>query len=186
MKILTAILLLGAVALVGAWLWWPRNNPDVALESPSPTPYLYDYYTETPTPYITSQATPSIAPTPLGQGGAGPAPVRRPVFITLDSLNGSGEYGVAAIIANKNDLAEVAFNVVLAPVGVYQQAYIMSGTCANLKDIVFALAPLINGSSTTTLNADFLDVVRAEGQLAVVVYSPLAESPIPYACGQLH
>ena len=185
MKILTAILLLGAVALVGAWLWWPRNNPDVALESPSPTPYLYDYYTETPTPYITSQATPSIAPTPLGQGGAGPAPVRRPVFITLDSLNGSGEYGVAAIIANKNDLAEVAFNVVLAPVGVYQQAYVMSGTCANLKDIVFALAPLINGSSTTTLNADFLDVVHGQSQLAIAIYGPPEQSAIPYACGQL-
>src|SRR3990167_403094 len=132
MKTLTTILILGAVALLGAWLWWPSNDVDVALESPSPTPYFYDYSTETPTPYVTAQATPLITPTPLGQGGAGPAPVRVPVFVSMASLNGSGEYGVAAIIADENDLAQVAFNIVEAPVGVYQPAYIMNGSCENL------------------------------------------------------
>ena len=184
MKIFTSLLVLGVIAL-GAWLWWSRGSTEVALE-PSPSTYVLDSTTETPTPFLTSEATPYVSPTPLGQGGAGPLPVRAPVFVAMSSTNGSGEYGVAAVLANDNDLAQVSFNLVSAPVGVYQHAYIMHGTCASLGSIAYALEPLINGSSITTLDADFLDVTRSQGSLAIVVYSPDDQVGIPYACGQLH
>lgn len=192
MKIFISFLVL-ALAGLGVWALWPDENSDVALVSISPSPTVSSpadiAESPTPTPSVTTRATPqaspSPVPTPQGQGGEGPPPSRAPVFTSMASMNGSGQYGVVAVMANEDDLAMVSFNLTGGPGGVYQHASIVSGTCSSIGGAVYSLQPLMNGSSTTTLNVDFLDIVENKNRLAVVVYSPEDTFPITYACGQL-
>lgn len=194
MKIFNTILVIAIVGF-GIWaIWFSDNNVEVALQSSTPTPYV----TASSTPNLNATTSPLATATPLvsktptpsdqadqGQGGTGPAPDRVPVFVTMNSVNASGEYGVSAVIADDNDLAVVSFNLQGFPVGVYQNAYIVKGTCDGLGEIMFSLIPLINGSSISALDVDFLDVAQSQNRLAIVVYGPQDQSQIQYACGQL-
>ena len=196
MKIFATALVL-VIAGLGIWALLPDNKSNdvaVASSSPAPTDYI-DYSTPTPISSVaviaTSAPTPTktpvrtATPTPLGQGGQGPKPVRTPVFANMISLNGSGEYGVVALTANSNDLAKFSFNLSGFPAGMSQSAYIANGTCSNIGSKVYNLNHLLNGSSTTTLNVNFLDIAQSQNNLVVVVNSPAEEFPIPYSCGQL-
>jgi hypothetical protein len=186
-----------AIVGFGVWAFWPNKGIDVALQmSPSPTEYPAvsetPVFTATATPSPKRTATPRVSPTasptPLGQGGEGPRPSRTPLFATMTSVNGSNQYGVAAVTAvtaSDNDQAVVSFNMNGGPIGVYQDASIVNGTCAHIGSPVYALQPLFNGSSTTTLAIDFLDISQAQSSLAIVVYNPEGRSQFPYACGQL-
>lgn len=192
MKLFISLLVVALIA-VGIWTLWPNESDEVtvlstATTSPSASPVddLAFLDTPTPTPVPTRSVTPRVTATPVpGQGGQGPAPVRAPVFVTMTSMNGSGQYGKAAITANDDDLAVVWFNLSAGPGNVFQRAAIVSGTCSSMGSTAYALNPLRNGSSTTTLDANFLDIARSETSLAIVVFGPGDQSPFPYACGQL-
>jgi hypothetical protein len=192
MKLFISLLAVAVIA-VGVWALWPNGSDEVtvlstATTSPSASSVddLAFLQTPTPTPVPTRSATPRVTPTPVpGQGGQGPAPVRVPVFITMNSMNGSGQYGTATITANDDDLATVWFNLNAGPGNVRQHASIVNGTCSSIGSTVFALQPLLNGSSMTTLNANFLDVTQSQSKLAIVVFSPEDRFQFPYACGQL-
>jgi hypothetical protein len=188
MKTFVTLAVLVVVGL-GVWALWPKNT-DLTIEATPSASSLaiasataLPIVTETPTPMGT--VTPTPTSTPFGQGGQGPAPTRRPVFANMVSVNSSGQYGVAALTANSNDLAVVSFNMIGGPIGVYQHASIVTGTCANIGGPVYTLEPLFNGSSTTTIDANFLDIAQSKSKLAVVVYSPEGFFQMPYACGQL-
>ena len=193
MRIFLTLVILAIIGF-GAWIIWGDNDIDVAGESPSPTAFTFfeetsaPFAEETPSPTAiarvsTPRATVRPTATPLGQGGEGPAPVRSPVFVAMYALNGSGQHGVAALTASENDQAVISFNLV----GVFQQAYVFTGTCFNLGSIRYALSPLMNGGSMTTLNADFLDLAQSQSSLAIAVYGPpdSTQTQNIYACGQL-
>src|SRR3989344_3974280 len=90
-----------------------------------------------------------------------------------------------AIVTPENGKAAVGFNLVGGPVGIYQAAYIYSGTCAGLGSTRYNLNPLMNGSSYTVLNVDIDTLMRTEGHLAIVVYESHQGFLHPFSCGQI-
>lgn len=197
----TFITLLVLVALgFGAWELWGtnKNAVDVAYQSSdtasaSVSPYVTDYPSITQTPVATSQASATTTPratprktaTPApGIGGTGTPPPRAPIFTNLTSRNDSGESGVVALTANRNDLATFDFNMNGFPVGISQKVGILNGTCDRLSTVAWWLEPLMNGTSMSILQNDYLEIAQSKNRYAIVVYGP-NNSDLVYACGQL-
>ena len=193
MKTLLVVLTVVGVGILG-WLYWDYRsvNPEPvpssltalddlsSTDTPSPTPLMLDV---TPAPIVTpipSTPRPTATPTPT------PSPrITGPIFVSMNAQNSSGQFGTAAIVTTENGKAAVGFNLVGGPVGIYQAAYIYSGTCAGLGSTRYNLNPLMNGSSYTVLNVDIDTLMRTEGHLAIVVYESHQGFLHPFSCGQI-
>lgn len=192
MKTFITLLVIVAIGF-GVWKFWSANNTNVAYQSTDSTsatssPYVTDYPAITEAPVATSQASATVAPrntaTPApGLGGSATLPPRAPIFANLASMNGSQESGVVALTANDNDLATFTFNMNNYPYGESQKVAIVGGTCSSMGNVAWWLQPLMNGSSMSILQTNYLDIAQSKTRYAVVVYG--LDNQTPYACGQL-
>ncbi|HEY4520457.1 MAG TPA: hypothetical protein VJJ72_01495 [Candidatus Paceibacterota bacterium] len=184
-------LLVAALIVGGVWFWANNgsleeqvteveNTPLTALE-----PDAGGQEDEiSPMPTATPEAQEPISP-PIARVQATPTPTPAPVFRTVNQLNSSGESGVVAITVDANGRAVVSFNVVGAPAGIGQPAYIYRGVCSSAQEVVYRLEPLINGSSSTTLDVSFNSLVNGEGSLAIIIHKSVEELEHRFACAQL-
>ncbi len=107
-------------------------------------------------------------------------------FVTSFSLveqNDSGQNGTVALTEVGNQVRVVL--TLTDPVSTSEPAHIHTGRCPSPGGIVFELDPVVNGTSTTTLNTTLTDL-RARGDLAVNVHKSEAESGVYYSCADLN
>lgn len=104
--------------------------------------------------------------------------------VTLSTQNSSGQQGTATLTA-KGDQTEVRVQMSgNIPQGTPQPAHIHLSNCATIGAIKYPLNNLVNGSSTTMVNAKFADIFAAL-PLSINVHKSVAESSVYVACGDL-
>ena len=106
-----------------------------------------------------------------------------PVTVTLAAQNNSGESG-QAILTEVDGQVAVTMNLTGAPPGISQPSHIHYGTCATLGEPVYALSPVTDGGSETTLTAAF-QALKTGLPLAINVHKSIAESSVYVACGDI-
>ncbi len=106
-----------------------------------------------------------------------------PVTVTLATQNKSGESG-QAILTEVDGQVKVVVNLTGTPAGVSQPAHIHHGTCAALGEPVYALSPVTDGASETTLTAAF-QAIKSGLPLAINVHKSAAESSVYVVCGDI-
>ena len=106
-----------------------------------------------------------------------------PVTVTLSAQNQSGESG-QAILTEVDGQVKVVVNLTGEPAGVSQPAHIHHGTCAALGEPVYALSPVTDGASETTLTAAF-QAIKSGLPLAINVHKSAAESSVYVVCGDI-
>lgn len=106
-----------------------------------------------------------------------------PVTIVLTIQNESGESG-QAVLSEVDGQVKVVVSIVGQPIGASQPAHIHHGSCAALGEPVYALSPVAEGTSETTLTATF-EVIKSGLPLAINVHKSASESSIYVACGDI-
>ncbi len=101
----------------------------------------------------------------------------------LDAQNGSGESGTVTF-NEANGKTTVVINVKNAPKGVSQPAHIHLGMCPNPGAIKYPLNSVINGQSTTILDATLTDL-KAQEPLAINVHKSATQSKVYTSCADL-
>jgi len=111
-------------------------------------------------------------------------------MILLNAQNNSGlnaKYQLTAVgsssgISSQTKVVLIANN---ASQGVSMPAHIHSGSCANLGAVKYPLSNLINGASTTTINASILQL-KLDLPLAINIHKSVTEAGIYVACADLN
>jgi len=109
--------------------------------------------------------------------------VPTPITVELAAQNQSGETG-QAILTEVDGQVKVVVNLIGESAGVSQPSHIHYGTCAALGEPVYALSPITDGASETTLTASF-QAIKSALPLAINVHKSVAESSIYVACGDI-
>jgi hypothetical protein len=111
-------------------------------------------------------------------------PAATTVTLNLAAQNSSGQAGTATLTA-KGAQTEVVLALSLGPAGaaVEQPVHIHSGSCATLGGVVYPLANLVAGKSTTTVNAT-LDSLRT-GNFAINAHKSGQEVSVYTSCGAI-
>ena len=193
MKTFFALLLIAIVGW-GGWYIWHDNGTDdqtalISTDTPYPTftslgqggegPEPSDIVNPTPTPTPQRTPVPTVRRTPTPT----PSPAPLLVFRDVTSMNGSGENGVMLIHTNEQGQAVIDFNIVGAPAGIYQPAYIYRGaSCEGDVEAVFGLNALINGSSSTVLPIRAIDLVSGSDPLRLVIHESASQMNTRFAC----
>ena len=192
MRSLATALLIIAVIWGGCYVWSQRGNDETAVATETPSPTFFrgeggqDIENES-VPFDQDMESPVPTPTPIVIfRTVTPQPTPTPVlaFRAVNSLNGSGQFGVALISADVNGNAKVWFNVNGSPAGVLQPAFIYLGTNCMTADVLgFRLEPLFDGSSTTTLNIKASNLLA--GNYVIVIHKSADEMETRFACAQI-
>ncbi len=101
--------------------------------------------------------------------GAGPA-------------GGGNQTGTAKLTAMGSQ-TEVVLSILPGPAGVEQPAHIHSGTCAALGAVVYPLNNVVNGASTTTVNAALASLQN--GNFAINAHESGANIGVYVSCGDI-
>ena len=115
--------------------------------------------------------------------GENPNNIPVPITVGLATQNQSGETG-QAVLTEVDGQVKVVVNLTGEPAGVSQPSHIHYGTCAALGEPVYALSPITDGASETTLTASF-QAIKSALPLAINVHKSVAESSIYVACGDI-
>jgi hypothetical protein len=107
-----------------------------------------------------------------------------PVTVTLAAQSNSGQTGTATLTAVGNQ-TQVVLNLSPGPAGagVAQPAHVHEGTCANVGAVEYTLSNVVDGRSTTMVNALISDV--ATGTHVINVHRSAAEASVYTACGNI-
>ena len=105
-----------------------------------------------------------------------------PVVVTMNAENGSGQTGAATLTAMGLQTL-VQINIAPGPGGVAQPVHIHSGRCPNVAAIVHVLSDVVNGRSTTLVNASLQEL--ANGNLAINAHKSALEIAISTSCGDI-
>ncbi|HCM68674.1 MAG TPA: hypothetical protein DIS62_06830 [Candidatus Kerfeldbacteria bacterium] len=163
MKILWTIV---GILVVGTALYYLFfRTPGLVQQSPSPSPTVT--LSPSPSPIV------SASPTPAGT-----------VIFDLDEQNNSNEDGKVTLIPLVGNKTQVVLNVENVPARVSQPAHIHVGECPSPGAVKYALTPVVNGTSTTTLNVTVAQL-KAQGKLAVNVHKSANEISTYVACADL-
>ena len=106
-----------------------------------------------------------------------------PITIALAAQNRSGEIG-QAVITEVDGQVKVALTITGGPTGVSQPAHIHYGRCATLGEPVYALSPVTDGVSDTTLTASLI-ALKSSLPLAINVHKSVADLATYVACGDI-
>ncbi len=113
----------------------------------------------------------------------GNIPLADAISITLAELNGSGQSGVATLIA-MGDKTQVMINV--SPGDATndpQPIHIHAGSCANLGSVIYPLTGVENGKSTTLVEAR-LTMLR-DSNFTINLHKSGPEASVYTACGNI-
>jgi plastocyanin len=110
------------------------------------------------------------------------AETRSVVVVGLWEQNGSGQSGVA-VLSSKVAKTEVTINVSSGAKGVAQPIHIHTGPCSTLGGVVHALKDVVDGKSTTTVDAKLEDLLA--GGLSINLHKSVAEIATYTACGDI-
>lgn len=116
-----------------------------------------------------------VAPTPTTTAMMAP---HGDLVVALKERNSSGQSGIAVLTA-QGDKTEV---VLMATPGKSKANHIHSGDCIALGGVVYSLTDMVNGQSTTIVNAS-LDALT-KGGFAVNLHDP-ANPGVYTACGEI-
>ncbi len=104
--------------------------------------------------------------------------------ITLNAENNSGETGTAVLTDLGNNQVKVDVTVSGEPAGASQPMHIHNGQCGpNLGGVALPLTPLVNGKSTTTVNASLASIL--DGNHAINGHKSAQEVNVFVFCGNL-
>ncbi len=104
------------------------------------------------------------------------------ITVPLAAENNSGQTGTATLTA-MGDQTQVVINVPAGPGGTPQPAHIHDGTCASPGKVVWPLTNVVDGKSTTMVNAKLSDI--ATGGYLVNIHKSAAEVNVYTSCGQV-
>lgn len=108
----------------------------------------------------------------------------KPTTIKLNAQNDSGQAGTAILTPLPDGKTEVTIKVANPPSGVAQPAHVHEGTCTNLnKAPKYGLTSVMNGTSTTVVNADIATMMQTPH--AINVHKSGPEAAIYVACGNI-
>lgn len=102
------------------------------------------------------------------------------VTVEIAEQNGSGESGTATLTPD-GDQTTVTIDLTGAP-ATPQPAHIHSGSCAELGDVVHALADVTDGTSETSVPASVADL---QGDFAINVHESADAIQNYVACGDI-
>lgn len=120
----------------------------------------------------------------LSLAGCASMSENKPTTIKLNAQNDSGQAGTAILTPLADGKTEVTIKVANPPSGVAQPAHVHEGTCANLnKAPKYGLTSVVNGTSTTVVNADIDTMMKTPH--AINVHKSGPEAAIYVACGNI-
>lgn len=120
----------------------------------------------------------------LSLAGCASMSENKPTTIKLNAQNDSGQAGTAILTPLAGGKTEVTIKVANPPSGVAQPAHVHEGTCANLnKAPKYGLTSVVNGTSTTVVNADIDTMMKTPH--AINVHKSGPEAAIYVACGNI-
>lgn len=105
------------------------------------------------------------------------------ITLNLTEQNNSSESGTATLLEG-NGTVTITINVSGAPENVSQPAHIHNGSCPDVGAVKYALNNIINGSSTTIINATF-NQLESELPLAINIHQSVENSSIYVSCGDI-
>lgn len=125
-----------------------------------------------------------LAVVALSLGACASMSENRPTTIKLNAQNDSGQAGTAILTPLAGGKTEVTIKVANSPNGVAQPAHIHEGTCENLnKAPRYGLTSVMNGTSTTVVNADLDTMMKTPH--AINVHKSGPEAAVYVACGNI-
>jgi hypothetical protein len=104
------------------------------------------------------------------------------VTFNLAAQNNSGESGTATLTAAGANTT-VVLSITGQPAGVPQPVHIHTGSCDQLGGVKYPLTNLVDGKSTTTVNASLADLTA--GGFAINAHKSAAEIATYVACGNI-
>jgi hypothetical protein len=126
---------------------------------------------------------PQASPTAAAQTSPTEA-MAKPMTVTLDTQNDSGESGTAVLSEETEGKTKVVLTISGAPKDVAQPAHIHTGACPKPGAVVYPLTNVENGTSETTIDVD-LETLMEQQPLAINVHKSATQSAIYVACGDL-
>jgi hypothetical protein len=102
--------------------------------------------------------------------------------VTLNALSNSGETGTATLTQVTGGV-QVVLAIKGAP-STAQPAHIHTGTCADLKGVVYPLTSVTNGSSTTVVKGITIDQLL-KSPMAINVHKSASDLATYVACGNI-
>ncbi len=106
------------------------------------------------------------------------------VTTILNAQNNSGEVGTVNLSATADNQTTVLINVTGMPASATQPAHIHQGSCAHLDPAPkYALNPVINGTSSTTVNASLSALTS--GSYAVNIHQSAEKANVYVSCADL-
>lgn len=128
--------------------------------------------------------SPQPSPSPEVSATASPeAMVSEEVTVTLEEQNASSQSGTA-VLKEENGKTTVTITTTGFTEDVSQPAHIHLGACPKVGEVKYPLSNVINGASTTTLNATMAEI-KGNLPLAVNVHKSEAQASVYTACGDL-
>jgi len=105
------------------------------------------------------------------------------ITVELAMENDSGESGKAKLV-EENGQVTVTVSLDGAPENVSQPAHIHLGSCPGIGGIQYPLTNVLNGESTTTIDAT-LDQLESELPLAINIHKSVDEASVYVSCGDI-
>ena len=115
-------------------------------------------------------------------GTAGPAEAQQSVTVTLGAGRDGSQPGTAVLTAQGNQ-TQVVIDMQAVAAGVDQPVHIHEGSCPGVGAVKFPLTNVVDGKSTTAVDARLADLQT--GNLSINVHKSQAEISIYVACGAI-
>lgn len=109
--------------------------------------------------------------------------------VTVTMKQGKDAPGLApsqegtATLTAKGDQTEVVVNIKAGAAGVAQPAHIHDGNCPNVAGVKYPLTNVVDGKSTTTVNAKLADLQT--GKFGINVHKSEPEIAVYVSCGDI-
>lgn len=107
---------------------------------------------------------------------------QEPVTATMNALNNSGQTGTVTLTPKGNQ-TEVTVNIRPGAAGVAEPAHIHVGACPDVAAVKYPLTSVMDGKSTTTVDAKLSDLQA--GNMAVNVHKSAQEIQVYVSCGNI-
>lgn len=108
--------------------------------------------------------------------------IPRGVVATLGAGRDENQPGAAALV-DRGTQTEVILSIAPGPAGVGQPVHVHEGTCPGVGAVAFPLTNIVDGTSTTLLDAPFASVVT--GTRSINVHKSQEEIAVYVSCGAI-
>jgi hypothetical protein len=172
--------LLVAMIVLGACAPAPTPAPTAAPPTAAPPPPAATSTTAPTTAPTAAPATSTTAPT---TAAATTAPGAASITLNLGPGRDGDQTPGTAVLTAKDTKTEVVLNLKPAAAGVSQPAHIHDGACPAVGAVKYPLTNVVDGKSTTTVDAKLADLLT--GGFAVNVHESTANAGKYVACANI-